>query len=257
MAFLDIIDPAKRTEIVQDYFNIRKSWKEKNENERAQGLEQREALAKQYEPIIQATKESADRLATEIKSNRSTVEKQPGFWKKGYMTTPFEYYNPMTKKDKYYGITRKGDTYKLGNQDIGVDKQNNISVNDKTYEGTPGLWELLMLNKPENFSDEDLSNYHDIATETELSKHPQTTAPGQKPRGTYKYKNYLLKTGEGIVLPGDTTGLLERLKLVFAERAAGNISSTTPEIVAILDELLRRNHLSKPEYNAVCKAVAC
>ena len=177
------------------------------------------------------------------------------------MTTPFEYNSPMQKKDKYYGISCQGSAYTLGNQDIDIDKQNNISVKDKTYEGTPGLWELLMLNKPENFTEENLSNYREIAAETELSKYPKTIAPNQKPRSTYKYQNYLSKiqnsTGEGIILPGDITGLLERFKLVYAERAAGNIDSTTPEVVAILDELLRRKHLSTSEYNAACKALVC
>ena len=65
------------------------------------------------------------------------------------------------------------------------------------------------------------------------------------------------KTGEGIILPGDINGLLERLQLVCAERAAGNIKATTSEIVAILDELLRKNYISKREYNVVCKKLEC
>ena len=63
--------------------------------------------------------------------------------------------------------------------------------------------------------------------------------------------------GEGIVLPGDINGLLHRLRLVCAERFAGNIRATTPEIVAILDELLRQKHITKPEYNAVCDRLRC
>ena len=65
------------------------------------------------------------------------------------------------------------------------------------------------------------------------------------------------KSGEGIILPGHINGLLDQLKLVCAERAAGNIAATTPHLVAILDELLRRNYLEKDEYNAVCQRLEC
>ena len=65
------------------------------------------------------------------------------------------------------------------------------------------------------------------------------------------------KKGDGIILPGDINSLKQRLQLVCAERAAGNIKATTPEIVAILDELLQRNYISKQEYNVVCKKLEC
>ena len=61
--------------------------------------------------------------------------------------------------------------------------------------------------------------------------------------------------GEGIkFLPGDINGLLDRLKLLYAERRAGNIISTTSEIVAILDELLRRKQITRQQYNAAVRS---
>lgn len=261
MAFIDIKDPSKRKEIVEDYILALKEFKEKTENAKAKGLEKREALEKHYKPIIDATKDSTTRLASEIKLNRNTAEKSRGFWKKGFITKPFDYYTPLAAKDKYYGIQRDGSTYSIGDQTIDVDDKNNISVNGKSYEGTPGLWELLMLNKPENFSDEDLRDYEEIASTTHLPNHAKKLTDNQKPKNTYKYKNYLEKLlgaeGHGIILPGDITGLVDRLKLVCAEREAGNIESTTPEIAAILDELLRRKHLTREEYNVICKTLSC
>ena len=58
------------------------------------------------------------------------------------------------------------------------------------------------------------------------------------------------KSGEGIVqfLPGDIKGLPMKLNLLLAEVAAGNRSSTRNEIVYILDELLRREMLSRKQY---------
>ena len=63
--------------------------------------------------------------------------------------------------------------------------------------------------------------------------------------------------GTGIILPGDINSLSDRFRLVCAERAAGNIAATTPEIVAILDEFLRRKRITKGEYNAMCKRLGC
>jgi hypothetical protein len=67
-----------------------------------------------------------------------------------------------------------------------------------------------------------------------------------------------MSDGTGITfLPGNINGLLDRLKLLYAEREAGNISATTNEIVGILDELLRLNYINRKEYNAVCKKLSC
>ena len=70
-------------------------------------------------------------------------------------------------------------------------------------------------------------------------------------------KRISVTEGTGIILPGNIKSLVDRFRLVCAERAAGNIEATTPEIVAILDEFLRRSHISKVEYNAMCKQLGC
>ena len=72
-----------------------------------------------------------------------------------------------------------------------------------------------------------------------------------------RIKSFKEETGTGIILPGDINSLCNRFRLVCAERAAGNVTATTPEIVAILDEFLRRKHISKGEYNAMCKRLGC
>ena len=58
-------------------------------------------------------------------------------------------------------------------------------------------------------------------------------------------------------LPGNIMRLIGHLPLLYAERQAGNISATTNEIVAILDELLRVKYLDRQEYNAVYKTLSC
>merc|ERR1712208_177845 len=64
--------------------------------------------------------------------------------------------------------------------------------------------------------------------------------------------------GMGIkYLPGDKKGLTERLRLLLAERQAGNNVSTTPEIVAILDALLQMGEINRVQYNSLCKTLKC
>ena len=64
--------------------------------------------------------------------------------------------------------------------------------------------------------------------------------------------------GEGIkFLPGNKKGLIERLRLLSAESRAGNTVSTREEIVAILDELLRRREITRKQYNDICKDLLC
>ena len=140
-----------------------------------------------------------------------------------------------------------------------------------------------MLNKPDNYDLEDYNNYMELVKSINLIDNPQTLIPQGVTKMTSKYK-FLVKLlvgrkrkrensdneeirdeneqidkkdGEGIILPGDINGLLQRLRLVCAEREAGNIEATTPEIVAILDELLRKQYISKKEYNVVCKKLEC
>ena len=52
-------------------------------------------------------------------------------------------------------------------------------------------------------------------------------------------------------------GLIERLRLLSAESRAGNTVSTREEIVAILDELLRRREITRKQYNDICKDLLC
>ena len=66
------------------------------------------------------------------------------------------------------------------------------------------------------------------------------------------------KDGTGIsYLPGDINGLIEQLHLLLAEFRAGNKSATRNQIVAILDQLLRREYLTQEEYNGVCRSILC
>ena len=300
MAFIDIKDPQKRDRIVQDYINSKKEFQQKSENNKAEGLQQQIELEKTYTPLIKATEESAKKITTEIKNSRANVEQEKGYWKKDFAKSAINYYLNISKnKDKYYGIQKRGADYVMGSKIITIDNQSNITVDDTKFEGTPGLWELIMLTKPSNYTSKDMLEYENLVEKTQVIFNPLTKEKNDRPKATAKYKDILSTleqaydddegeegeeeeerkeevegenenektkkgesdeggSGSGIqFLPGNITGLLDRLKLLYAERGAGNIKSTTNEIVGILDELLRLRYLNREEYHAVCRELSC
>ena len=291
MSFLDIKDPQKRDEIVQDYIKTLSLIRAKAENEKAKGLEQQIQLEKQYNPIIKATKESTDKIANELKNNRAIVEDQKEGWKPNFSLSAVDYYLKLKKnRDKYYGIQKINGQYKMGLAIVTLDDKSNIYVNNVRFQGTEGLWSLVMLNQPSDYTQEDLHNYEELVDMTQVIDNPLIKTMNDRPQTTTKYKNILsqfleddddefyethdegkeklesddddnqqmIQEGHGITyLPGNIKGLLDRLKLVYAEREAGNILATTNEIVGILDELLRIGYIDRTEYNAVCKQLSC
>ena len=244
--------------------------------------------------MIKATQESSSKITEELKNNRAVNEDNKPFWKETYTKPAINYYLDSNKNlDKYFGIQKKGDHYVMGEKTITLDNKSNITVeNGKTFKASPGLWELIMLTKPSNYTPEEFEKYQDLVEETGVIFNPLTQRESDRPKSTAKYKTILKKLAEDYVsdegdgnnddedaddnkdadhdnqetksdgqgikfLPGDINGLLDRLKLLYAERRAGNIISTTSEIVAILDKLLRKKQITRKQYNAACMELSC
>ena len=169
----------------------------------------------------------------------------------------------------------------MGDKEIKVDEYNNIYIDNTTIKGTKGLWRLIMMKKPEAYEQEDLESYVDLLNRTHALNIPNKTEVSQKPGNTAKmrflkevgivndepesdeYEDPLSesedkKEGEGVsFLPGNIEGLVEQFRLLFAEFCAGNKSSTKKQMVAILDQLLKRGYLNQDEYNAMCEKISC
>ena len=282
MAFIDIKDPERREEIVKDYIRNLKEIRERNENEKVRGITQQQDLAKVFQPVVQATEKSASQITNELKSLKEEKpkinENQPKATNKA-----LEYYFenfPKSKLDKYFGVYKENGVYMMGNKEIVVDNDNNIWLDNgsDSYKGTFGLWKLIMNKEPEGYLEEDLDNYKRLVERTNVIEMPHVS-PNDRPKGTTKWKFFKKiglvqrtendgdeidevekkkQEGSGIqFLPGDINGLIEKLHLLLAEHRAGNKSSTESQIVAILDQLLKRNYLTQEEYNAVCTRISC
>ena len=161
----------------------------------------------------------------------------------------------------------------MGDKVITVDEYDNIHADDTTFKGSKGLWRLIMMKKPEIYEKEDLRDYQELIMRTNVLDAPHTISSSDRPKNTAKYKfltsNFEqqedsdeekdeTKDGTGIVfLPGDINELIEQLHLLLAEFRAGNKSATKNQIVAILDQLLKRNFSNQDECNGVCRTILC
>jgi len=61
--------------------------------------------------------------------------------------------------------------YYIGNTPIDI-RDNNLIIGEKEYEGTPGLWELIISKKPDNhiYTQDDYENYAQILVDTSALK---------------------------------------------------------------------------------------
>ena len=76
-----------------------------------------------------------------------------------YLRTP-----PLTH-DKKFGIRKIKHRYYIGNKQVTFD-DNDIFVDNEVFEGTPGLWELIMTERPKFCVDEDYDNYARLMVKT-------------------------------------------------------------------------------------------
>jgi len=67
--------------------------------------------------------------------------------------------------DHTYGLRYDNMAYKIGNKIVEI-KINDIIIDDTLYKGTQGLWELITLKKPKEYTHNDLDTYKAILLET-------------------------------------------------------------------------------------------
>ena len=273
MAFIDIKDPIKREETVKDYIRNIKEIRERRENEKMRGISQRQDLTKLFQPVVQATEKSASKITDELKNLKEEVQPKEED-ESNIALENFLNQHSKSKLDQYFGVYKENGKYMIGNKKIVVDDDYNIHLGDFSFKGTTGLWHLITFKYPDVYNAEDLENYKELLDRTNVINIPHVTSAADRPKSTAKWKFFKengivenddeqeqeqkKETGTGIqFLPGNIKGLIEQLHLLLAEFRAGNKSSTRNRIVAILDQLLRRNYLNQEEYNAVCRTISC
>ena len=175
--------------------------------------------------------------------------------------------------DKSFGLNVKKNRFHIGGKPITI-KDDNIIIEGVEYRGTPGLWELIMSQEPQYFTEEDFINYGDLLMQTNAIYHknnPKQNYP--KSSKSYKWSKIIkpiwedikkrkhLKTieedeedpqpstsGTGLtILPSDPNALIDRFDLLFSSQNAGH-TGVRNEIISILDELKRQGVINTKEY---------
>ena len=281
MSFLKISDPLKRDAIVKEYLELKKNIRDNFLSERIGDLELQTDLSKFYKPITETQKATAREIAEELKPIREGIEKLPEAIQPiseateeeeeesvGEIGEMAEYYLkvPSYSRDDKIGIRKEKGHHYIGNQHVIV-KDNDIII-EKTgerFEGTPGLWRLIMFKNPKNYTDKDYNNYEYLMMKTNAI-HVGNNPNNRRAKGNYKgykWENILSPIwekikkickekegyeGEGVVvIPSDPNALLERLDLLLASQEAGH-TGVRNELVSICDELKRQGVLDTKVY---------
>ena len=176
--------------------------------------------------------------------------------------------------DKVFGFKVKNKRFHIEGEPIKI-IGDDIKIKDNVYPGTPGLWNLIMYDDPQEFTNEDYLNYGNILIQTNAIR--QENNPN-KPKSSKSYKwNKLIKpiwedikpksggkggkgkrkrqedpqpstSGTGLtILPNDPNALIDRFDLLFSSQNAGH-TGVRNQIISILDELKRQGVINTNEY---------
>ena len=290
MSFYRITDPKKRDAMVADYVATVKRIKQRNLNERLGDLAHQSELNETVNPIIESNEKTATAITNELKPMKMEIRDLNKHLRgQDLIVRGRKRKNDdgEENRDMYFGIHGEpAGGYSLGNKRIIVDGENNIHVENELYKGTSGLWGLIFHINPKEYTIDDWTAYKKLVKQTNLINNPSGIHLNSRPKLTKKYK-LLMKAlredeeaeeeeggegeetsssppqeedgssqkkevGSGIVsiLPGTIKGLLDKLKLLFAEFIAGN-TTTRNELVAVLDQLRKQGRITEKQYTTI------
>ena len=214
MSFLKITDPVKRDLIVADFLETKKRIQQNFLNEKLGDIGMQQELTKLYKPIVDsqsaiskeqnallstikensaATSTALQALPASISSSLKAIQfpQYPSI--EAYEADPVEYVRTLELRrdsgedtcndtqsneklaDTTFGIrSKKTEYYRIGNAPITI-QGDDITVEGKTYDGTPGLWELITMAKPNEsiYDDNDLNDYAEILCTTNAMRQPE------------------------------------------------------------------------------------
>ena len=226
---------------------------------------------KSVQPVIPKT--LVDETVFESTRNPLEVSLRNRFASPGGQEILREHFGPIAHKymsllldadekkeiDHVYGIYFDNHEMRLGNKRFDIDKDDAILIGDVRYKGTPGLYELIFMRRPDEivYTEDDLHKYKSILMATNAHKSKYDAQGHLKGNKGGKYKHIIAplmkveskKSGRGMPRAMTLTGnkvdyvhwddpneLVDRLRLLDASRQAGN-NAHDNEILSIIEEL--------------------
>ena len=281
MSFLKIEDHNKRDEIVKEFLALKNKIKDNFRKERIGEIETQRDLAKLFKPVTETQKATAKEITGELKPIKEGIEKLPQAitfpaypsiqafkepiegedtqYIGDIASTYLKKFATKNEADLTYGLYDKNGKFYIGNK-LAIIVDNDLIVGKDEYEGTPGLWELIVSREPKDFTDEDYENYAKLMVKSNTLRTGHDPE-SNKPRSANSYKwNKILKdiwrnrgkyVGKGVtVIPSDPNALLERLDLLLASQAAGH-TGVGNELTSICDELKRQGVIDTNAYKKI------
>ena len=194
MSFLKISDPSKRDLLVKEYLEIKKNIRVNLLSERTGEQQLQPDLSKLFKPITETQKATTREITEGLKPIKEGIDNVPQAitlpafpsitaadketaTDKETVVAPYfigdiaeSYLRKFTTRseaDKTYGLYDRDCNFYIGNKPA-VMRDNNIIVDDKEYEGTPGLWELIVSKNPDDniYTKDDYGNYARLMLKT-------------------------------------------------------------------------------------------
>ena len=98
--------------------------------------------------------------------------------------------------DKTFGVRKIGGHHYIGETHVIIHKNNTI-IDDEKFEGTPGLWELIVSKNPTDYTNKDHENYKRIMVKTNvLHRYYNPKSPTQEAVIVINGIIYLVKFGK-------------------------------------------------------------
>ena len=233
MSFLKIRDPYRKR------LNCKRISRDKQLKERAGEQQLQTDFSRFFKPITETQKATTREITEELKPIKEGIEAItfPAYPSIRASEKPLEgedaqfigeiaekYLRKFARKDEadttYELYDRKGNFYIGNKQAVIID--DNIIVDNEEFEGTPGLWELIVSKNPDDsiYKDDDYYNYARLMLRTNSlycdndpnSRYPKS-GKGQKWKKILRiiWGNRKEWEGSGVVfLPKDPNALLYR-----------------------------------------------
>ena len=308
MSFIKVKDPRKREELVRDFIETRKRIKDNFVARKVGEAEYQTGLTKLFKPVTETQKATAKEITEAQKTATEKITQgllpiQEGL-EKLPVAISFPQYQAIEKYKKEknvgvevikalnyikpeekttFGMYFKDGDFRIGDKKVDI-KGDNIKIGDKEYIGTSGLWDLIMNEDPQNFTEEDYLKYGRILKQTNAiyqGNNPKQNYP--KSSKSTKWKKLIKPIWEDIkkqkeedetetedeeednafslfddpqpgtsgtglkILPSDPNALIDRFDLLFSSQKAGH-TGVRNEIISILDELKRQGVINVQDY---------
>ena len=265
MTFKKIDDYKRRDELVQEHLRLKDELKDRFISKRLG----EEFLVREREKMFKPITDKQEEENKILKEQKQLFENMLNNTNNPKAITESDLETETIKEDiatKYignknsdevYGIRKEGTKLYMGEKEVKLNDKRDIIIDDVTYEGTPGLWDLIMEKnrgkiarnyEEDKYTNNDLINYKKILQHSRsIYRKDGKLKGGRSPKYSFIKEVLSIKEGEGIktvTIPCDPNDLLKRMDLLIANKKAGN-TGVDQELKAVLKSLFKKKVIDK------------